>query len=350
MGSVKDLEVIDEPSKKETGIGRFHFSNRYSVFDWGEMPDKIKNKGKSLCVMGAYFFEKLEERGIKTHYRGMVDEMGNKRSLTEIQNPPAVMEIDLVRVIKPEFKGKRYDYGVFRELRENNEGNFLIPLEVIYRNGLPRGSSVFRRLESGVMSLEDFGLDQKPKRGQDLEKPIFDVSTKLEEKDRYLKWSRAQKIASLRDSEVNEIKNTLNIVNKTITQEAKKANLRNEDGKIELAFDEERNIMVVDVAGTLDECRFTYNKIHVSKQIAREYYEETDWHQAVTNAQQKAKKRGEKDWKKYCKEKPEKLDNELKKIMSQIYMSSANEITNREFFDSPPLSEVIEKYERYMEE
>ena len=33
--------------------------------------------------------------------------------------------------------------------------------------------------------------------------------------------------------------------------------------------------MVVDVVGTLDECRFTYDGVHVSKEIARQFYKKT---------------------------------------------------------------------------
>ncbi|MEM3746657.1 MAG: phosphoribosylaminoimidazolesuccinocarboxamide synthase, partial [Thermoproteota archaeon] len=61
MGSVKDLEVIEKPTRNRMGIGRFHFSDRYSVFDWGEMPDQIEGKGAALCLMGSYCFERLEE-------------------------------------------------------------------------------------------------------------------------------------------------------------------------------------------------------------------------------------------------------------------------------------------------
>jgi len=68
MGSVKDLTIIQKPTQTETGIGRFVFSDRYSVFDWGEMPDIIPDKGKSIAVLASYFFEKLNEMGIQTHY------------------------------------------------------------------------------------------------------------------------------------------------------------------------------------------------------------------------------------------------------------------------------------------
>ncbi|GAG55731.1 unnamed protein product, partial [marine sediment metagenome] len=40
-GSVKDLEILSRPEDNKMGIGRFHFSDRYSVFDWGEMPDHL---------------------------------------------------------------------------------------------------------------------------------------------------------------------------------------------------------------------------------------------------------------------------------------------------------------------
>ena len=56
MGSVKDLEVIKQPTQEAMGIGRFHFSDRYSVFDWGEMPDHIGAKGAALCLDGCLLF------------------------------------------------------------------------------------------------------------------------------------------------------------------------------------------------------------------------------------------------------------------------------------------------------
>ncbi|NIO21543.1 MAG: hypothetical protein GTN76_12575 [Candidatus Aenigmarchaeota archaeon] len=59
MGSVKDLEIESEPKEKALGVGSFIFSNRYSIFDWGEMPDHIEFKGDSLALMSAWNFEKV---------------------------------------------------------------------------------------------------------------------------------------------------------------------------------------------------------------------------------------------------------------------------------------------------
>lgn len=347
MGSVKDLEVINKPEKGKMGIARFHFSDRYSVFDWGEMPDHIDGKGAALCLMGAYCFEKLEERGVRTHYRGLVDEGGKVLRFDELEQPSKVMEINLVNVYRPKAyvqDGKLiYDYSMYtRTLR-----NSLIPLEIIYRNGLPEGSSIFRRLEQGLITIKELGLDNYPKPGGKLKKPIFDVSTKLEEGDRYISWAEAQQIAGLTDEELKEIKSLLLTVDDTITEIAANAGLENEDGKIELAFDPLRRLMVVDVVGTLDECRFTYNGLHVSKEIARQFYKKTEWHKDVEEAKRIAKDNGIEEWKTLCKLQPPKLDPELKTIISEIYMAAANALTNRQLFDVPNLAEIVKKYREY---
>jgi phosphoribosylaminoimidazole-succinocarboxamide synthase len=347
MGSVKDLEVIEKPTKTRMGAGRFHFSDRYSVFDWGEMPDKIEGKGAALCMMGAYCFGRLEEKGIKTHYRGLITEKGETATVEDLKQPTNVMEISLVNVFRPRAftEGGRleYDYAAFTP----SLTNYLIPLEIIYRNGLPEGSSIFKRLEQGVISIHDLGLDHYPHPGERLAKPVFDVSTKLEEKDRYLAWEEAQKIAGLTTEDVEDVKTLLLSVNKLITQIALKADLENEDGKIELAFDPDRRLMVVDVVGTLDECRFTYKGLHVSKEIARQFYRKTSWYNDVEEAKKNAELEGIKDWKKLCGTSPPKLDPTLKTVISEMYMATSNELTEQKIFDVPSLAEIVKKHRRY---
>ncbi len=336
MGSVKDLEIIKQPSDK-SGIGRFHFSDRYSVFDFGEMPDLLENKGKALCMISAYFFELLEKRGIPTHYIGLVED-GVVKSLDEIDEPVNVMEIRLVNVYRPEKTQSGYDYSIFQELR----GNFLIPLEIIYRNSLPEGSSVFKRIRKGELKLEDLGLDTMPQPGQKLERPIIDFSTKLEDIDRYLSREEARKISGLSEDEFDElIELALNIDN-LITNEVGKVGIVNEDGKIEVAFNENREFMVVDSLGTPDECRFSFNGIEMSKEVLRRYYRKTDWYRRVEEV------RGGEDWQKIAG-KPQRLPEELKRTVEEMYMSTCNEITGRKFFDSPPLSDVIVRISEFME-
>ncbi|HYA77227.1 MAG TPA: phosphoribosylaminoimidazolesuccinocarboxamide synthase [Verrucomicrobiae bacterium] len=350
MGSVKDLEVIKKPSRQAMGIGRFRFSDRYSVFDWGEMPDHIDGKGAALCLMGAYCFEQLEHKGVKTHYRGLVDSESKTVKFSELKQPSSVMEVSLVNVYKPQtslVNGKIvHDYSLYTPKLKN----CLIPLEIIYRNGLPEGSSIFKRLEQAKITLKDLGLDHYPKPGEQLAAPIFDVSTKLEETDRYLTWQEAQKIAGLTDGELADVETVLLKTDETITEVASKAGLKNEDGKIELAFDEKRKLLIVDVVGTLDECRFTYDGVHVSKEVARQFYKKTNWYADVEQAKTTAEAKGIQDWKALCKSQPPKLDPQLKSIVSEMYMAAANEMTSRKLFDAPKLSEVISKYKQYMRE
>jgi len=348
MGSVKDLEVVKKPTTNAMGIGRFHFSDRYSVFDWGEMPDHIEGKGSALCLMGAYSFERIEERGVETHYRGLVTEEDRVVAFDELNHPTNILEFDLVNVFRPmvlrENGEIRYDYSIFT----SSLRNYLIPLEIIYRNGLPEGSSILKRLEQGQTTFKDLGLDHYPKPGERLSKPIFDVSTKLEEKDRYVTWDEAKKIAGLTEREVEEIGTLLSEVDETITDVASKAGLENEDGKIELAFDPERRLMVVDVVGTLDECRFAYKRLHVSKEIARRFYQKTGWYMEVEEAKEKAEREGVVDWRKLCRSRPPTLDSALKDIIGEMYVAASNELTGRKLFDASSLAEVVRKYGDYL--
>jgi len=350
MGSVKDLEVTKKPTQNAMGVGRFHFSDRYSVFDWGEMPDHIDGKGAALCLMGAYCFEELEREGVRTHYRGLVDANGKLVKFSGLKQASSIMEVNLVNVYKPKASvlgGKLvHDYSMYApELK-----NYLIPLEIIYRNGLPEGSSIFKRLEQEKITLNGLGLDHYPKPGEQLAKPIFDVSTKLEETDRYVTWQEAQKIAGLTDRELASVRSVLLKADKTITEVASKAGLKNEDGKIELALDEKRKLMIVDVVGTLDECRFTYGGVHVSKEVARQFYKKTAWFKDLEQAKDEAEAKGIRDWKALCKSQPPRLDPQLKTIISEMYMAAANGMTGRDLFDAPKLSNVIAKYKQYMKE
>ena len=350
MGSVKDLQLIEKPTQTAMGTGRFLFSDRYSVFDWGEMPDHIEGKGAALCLMGAYCFEQLEKKGVKTHYKGLVNKQGKAVKVSELESPSSIMEVSLVNVYRPKTtvaQGKIiHDYSIYT----SDLKNCLIPLEIIYRNGLPEGSSVFKRLAQGKVTLKDLGLDHQPQPGETLFKPIFDVSTKLEETDRYVSWSEAQKIAGLTDPELADVKAILLKADETITMAAANAGLKNEDGKIELAFDDKRQLILVDVLGTLDECRFSFEGVHVSKEVARQFYKKTDWYTDLEQAKKDAEAKGVQDWKSLCKSQPPKLDLKLKTVISQMYMAVANEMSGKELFNTPKLAKVIENYKEYMGE
>ncbi len=337
MGSVKDLTILKKPGTKKAGIGSFLFSDRYSVFDYGEMPDKIENKGASLCLVSAYFFEELEREGIDTHYLGLVEE-GKVRRLDEVNNAVNEMKVKLFRVIKPVKKRKGYDYSKFKE----GTVNYLVPLEVIYRNFLPEGSSVFRRLEAGELSLDDLGLEKYPSPGTMLEKPFIDFSTKLEDGDRYLSIEEARRISGL-GGKFDELIEITNRVNDIITEKTSKIGIRNEDGKLEFAVDESGDVVVVDAVGTLDECRFSMDGFQLSKEILRQHYRKTYWYKRLKVT------KGTENWRRIMG-RPPNLPKDLREGVSKMYQAFANEITGRKFFDVPNLKKVVRELKSLVEE
>lgn len=341
MGSVKDLHIIREALKDSVGEGVFTFSDRYSVFDWGEMPDLIPDKGKSIAILGAYFFELAEKNGFKTHYLGMETPEGCKR-LAELKAPSDSMRVKIFNVFRPTLlSDKTYDYSVYKGVSKN----YLIPLEVIYRNSLPEGSSVFKRLKSNEITYQDLGLDEMPAPGSVLKKPIFDVSTKLERIDRYIRWDEAEKISSLNPQKISQLKDMLNSLNQLISNEFGKLGLVNEDGKIEFAIDENGYICIVDVFGTLDECRFTFEGMPVSKEVARIYYRKTDWFEALNRAKEKDKQ----NFKNICEKQPEKLPAEFKEAIANLYRYCTNKITGRDWFENvPELADSIRVIKRFI--
>jgi phosphoribosylaminoimidazole-succinocarboxamide synthase len=335
MGSVKDLIILEMPEEEKIGRGRFFFSDRYSVFDWGKMPDDIQNKGAALCIISAYLLEKLEERGIKTHYLGVVEDDVAKK-LVEIETIPSCMEASLVRVIKPEVQNGCYDYSCYN----HDKTNLLIPLEVIYRNYLPDGSSVFKRLRDRQLTVEDMGLTIDPVPGQKLDPAMIDFSTKLETIDRYINCEEAKNISKLKEEEFCEILRITRVINRLITEEAGRIGLVNEDGKVEFGFDPQRRLILVDVLGTPDECRFTFDGLPVSKEIARIFYRKTTWFQDV----EKAKKASSVLWKEMVTTPPPPLPSRLCELISMLYQAVANEMTGRVWFKNiPELKKILEE-------
>ena len=335
MGSVKDLIVIEKPLKNKTGRGRFIFSDRYSVFDWGEMPDHIPNKGKSLCISAAYFFEKLESMEIKTHYLGLV-ENGQFKRISDVKDPVDIMEVKLLRVLKPPKTADGYDYSDYK----TENCNLLVPLEVIFRNSLPAGSSIFKRLEKGELELKELELEKMPIPGENLEKSFLDVSTKLEESDRYMNWKEAKRITNFSEGQLSEIRKVTTIINKLITEEADRIGLKYEDGKIEFGLDVNKELLIVDVLGTLDECRFTFKGMPISKEIARLYYRKTPWFKEIVEV----KRKDELSWKDKVNLSPPPLPSRLKELISMAYCAFANEITGRKWFPKiPAMKEILEE-------
>jgi len=337
MGSVKELTIESSPANLVLGRGSFVFSNDYSVFDWGKMPDKILFKGRVLCMLGAYNFELLEREGLKTHYLGIVED-GKIKRFRQAIDPSNEMKVIVVRKPELEFKNGKYCYDQYRKKAGKN---FLVPLEVIFRNSVPMGSSVRKRFKP-----KDIGLKETkwPKENVKLKKPIIDFSTKLEAKDRYLSEKEAMKISLLSPELFEELKNIAVKVNKVITKQAKKQKMVHEDGKIEL-FCFKGELFVADVAGTFDENRFSFKELEISKEVIRQHYKKTDpaWVKAVEKAKKTAEKKKSSDWKKYCKKQPMSLPSKLLDLVSEMYTAGANTYTGKDLFEARELKVVLDE-------
>ncbi len=336
MTSVKEFRVEREPTATDLGRGAFVFTDDYSVFDWGKMPDEIPEKGQSLCTMGAFNFELLEDAGIPTHYRGVIDPAGDDEpvSLAAVEDPPREMAIELTTVPDLPNEGLDYDYDHYHAQAGDH---YLIPLEVVFRNRVPKGSSLRRRTEPADHDLD---FDSWPEDAVDLAEPIVEFSTKYEERDRYLSRAEADIIAGR--ASIEALTDLAREVNRLLTDQAESVGLEHQDGKIECLY-ADGEIRVADVVGTFDENRFSYEGVQLSKEVLRQYHKRTqpEWVTAVNEAKASADADGVADWKARCDTDPEPLEDRVLEVARNVYCSGTNAYTETEWFEAPPLSSAI---------
>ena len=338
MTSVKEFRVDEPATATDLGRGSFAFTDDYSVFDWGKMPDEIPDKGASLCTMGAYNFQLLEENHVPTHYEGVRAEPdGDVLDLGEALaagTPPEEMVISLTQVpALPEHDGE-YDYDAYHA--EAGE-NYLIPLEIVFRNRVGTGSSLRHRTDP-----EDHGLDFDawPDHVVELDDPIVEFSTKYEEQDRYLDREEAERIAGT--ASLDRLEELALAVDHLVTDTAADAGLVHEDGKIECLY-HDGQIRVADVVGTFDENRFAYDGQQVSKEVIRQYHKRTqsEWVAAVSDAKERATAEGVADWKSLCDESPEPLDDNVVGAARDLYCAGTNAYVDGDVFDAPSLADAV---------
>jgi phosphoribosylaminoimidazole-succinocarboxamide synthase len=372
MTSVKEFRVERPATADELGRGAFVFTDDYSVFDWGRMPDEIPDKGASLCTMGAFNFELLEAEGIPTHYLGVVadgdddpsaddataasdaapvsgaldasDEASDAVWLDDALDTggaPREMVIELTQVPDLPFEGadaadpSGYDYESYHD--EAGE-NYLVPLEIVFRNRVPVGSSLRKRTDPA-----DHGLDVEswPDEAVDLDDPVVEFSTKYEEQDRYLSRDEADRIAGRAD--VDALASVARDVNRVVTERADDVGFVHEDGKIECLY-YEGQIRVADVVGTFDENRFSYDGQQVSKEVIRQYHKRTqpEWVEAVSAAKAEADEQGVADWKSLCDRSPEPLDPSVVAAARDLYCAGTNAYVGRDAFEAPGIDAAVE--------
>ncbi|ESP88772.1 phosphoribosylaminoimidazolesuccinocarboxamide synthase [Candidatus Halobonum tyrrellensis] len=335
MTSVKEFLVDRPPADGDLGAGRFAFTDDYSVFDWGKMPDPIPGKGASLCTMGAFNLERLEDRGVPTHYRGVGPDAV---PLAESAEPPRELAIDLVTVPDLPFRDGAYDYEAFHA-EADEAGAYLVPLEVVFRNAVPVGSSLRSRADPREVGLD---RDEWPAEPVDLPAPVVEFSTKFEEQDRYLTREEADDVAGV--AEIDDLEALARRVNEAVTDRAEETGFTHEDGKIECLY-ADGEVRVADVVGTFDENRFAYEGQEVSKEVVRQYYkrEHPAWVDAVSAAKARADDEGIADWRTLCERDPPTLPDSVVGAVADLYAAGANAYTGSDWFDAPPVAAAVDR-------
>ncbi len=309
-GSVKDIYQVQSVGEALV----FKFSDRYSVFDWGEMPDALEGKGKALANMGLAFFKFLETpenwkswspshalSGVeKSAYKSLCQQGLLHHCLGQVEKGDNSMVVKKVHVPVLSYENGAYNYGAYGEAPENT----LVPLEVIFRFGVPEGSSLFERVDDPEYRRV-LGLKNIPEVGQWLSKPIIEYSTKLENTDRYLSYEEAQKISALNDQEFASLHGQTMVLALRLFDFFKDHQIELWDGKVEWAFgargDKGRDFILVDSIGP-DELRLSHNGLKLSKEFLRGFYRKDPWLEHVREAKSKAKELGQREWKDYVRQ------------------------------------------------
>ncbi len=363
QGSVKNIY-----STNLKGRYAFEFSNRFSVFDWGAMPDQLEKKGEAMAITTNFLFEflkhpenwqnwnptcninndellnKLKTEGLTHHGIGWGGELVND----SMKNCYFVSSVD---VIKPKFLDNKvspyWDYSEYAK----SPTNALVPLEAVFRFGVPKGSSLIRRLKKDEKYQKELGLKTLPKEGDIFDYPLIEFSTKLEESDRYLTPEQAKEIAHLTDNEYKKLHDLTALVALRLKDLFLNYKITLWDGKFEWAFidgDSGRDFKMVDSIG-LDELRLTYKGVQLSKENLRHFYRKTSWYNAVELAKKEAQEKGHANWRELCKENPPKLSEDLQEGTSMMYKSLAHLLARgrspfNNVWDLDKIVEVMKKW------
>lgn len=335
----------------------FDYSDRFSVFDWGEMPDQLTDKGRALSIMGKLFFlylenphnwtDLFERESIKCRFdvaylenlkvsgvyqkwciEGIDHHLINDGEIPFDSN---LMKVKRIDVLRPALINQAYDYTLYEKRPENA----LVPLEIIFRLGLPPGNSLSRRLGENLSAWKEFGFDSVPQTGELLKKTVIDFSTKLERGDRYLDYAEAKQIAGLTENEWSELQQMTHLIALNLYSLHQEIGLELWDGKIEMAFvknaEGNRSFMLVDSIG-IDELRLIYDGKSFSKEFLREYYKNSKWYDNLEAAKLEAKMTG-RDFKKLCLEKfnsrPEELPKEILERAIFVYKGYCNTLSQK---------------------
>lgn len=378
QGSVKDVQgpvALVVQGERLDGMV-FSYTDAYSVFDWGRMPDKLPRKGEALCVLAACLFEKLErpetwqefsrsetalalrkacrfgtrfnelgerlkKEGLRTHYFGLVsgpdERVADSSGTKEPTNALFVSEVDVTRPEAASVLGRT----VFDYYSTCVAGPRLVPLEVVFRFACPPGSSLIERAkQEGYLASIGFPeVEVSP--GVRWDFPVLEIFTKLETSDRLVSLGEGLAISCIQAGQLDELLLKTAWVAGCLKWICEGAGIELADGKFEWGIDDAGETILVDAIGP-DELRLLKNDVQLSKEFLRNHYRDTDWYRQVVDAKKKAEARGTAEWKKLVAEGPPPLPAAKRELATHLYLSLANALSGREWFkDAWPLDRVV---------
>jgi phosphoribosylamine--glycine ligase len=312
-GSVKNLRG-PLPGKNEIV---FEFTDDFSVFDWGKMPDAIPGKGAALLGLASHLFRELahpsswkgffrssEAEGFLhsapakfenylPSLRRELESVGMRACYRGVYQGPTGPEgliVERLDILPPreiaEGAGVRYDYS---EVAPNTPGA-LIPLEVVFRHGLTDKSSFFERNPNSPL-----------KPGDRFETPLIECFTKLEPTDRFIATeAEARTVGRINEATRVELELRTTLLSLWLKRECALRELELIDGKFEWGLDREGRVMLADAIGP-DELRLVERRrgfnvdpaeptkpARLSKEFLREYYRDGAWFKEITELKKSA--------------------------------------------------------------
>ncbi len=366
QGSVKDVYELGQTDLL------FHFSDDFSVFDWGKMPDQIAGKGRALTLFAAGFFEKMTGSSfwqdlpkskhleqfdshylqtafgalkagdtLANHYLGLYSR-GKTFSLSEPTladrdhlNQEMYLQVARARVQRPEVRKIGQSLVYFYDDAARAEGLSFIPLEVVFRFAAPAGSSLLSRLAKDPDYAYVLGLEPEAiKAGSLFPHPVVEFFTKLEPSDRLLSYQEAAAISGLSPAEFESLYQTAHLCALAIFHVFAEHGITLLDGKVEAAVERRLNskgemtsrIVLADSIGP-DELRLDYKGIQLSKEVLRRYYRNTVWYKEIEASKAEAAKRPSVKWQDICRHEkgsaPPPLPPALKECVANMYLALA---------------------------
>nr|HNH74861.1 phosphoribosylaminoimidazolesuccinocarboxamide synthase [Candidatus Obscuribacter sp.] len=268
QGSVKDVYELGSEELL------FHFSDDFSVFDWGKMPDRISGKGRALTLFAAGFFEKMTgasfwqelpnskhlqqfdrhylqtifsalepSETLANHYRGLYSrgktfKLSAPALADQDQSQELYLQVARARVDRPEVRKIGQSLVYFYDAAARGEGLSFIPLEVVFRFAAPAGSSLLSRLEKDPNYAYVLGLEPDAvKVGALFPHPVIEFFTKLEPSDRLLSYQEAAAIAGLSPAEFERLYQTAHLCALAIFHVFAEQGITLLDGKVEAAVE-----------------------------------------------------------------------------------------------------------------